>query len=84
MPGNLDCNPPQKISALNNWIKEYAGSIGATYLDFYTPMADARGGMKTGFSSDGVHPNLAGYAIMDPLAEKAIAEALSNAEALRK
>ncbi|HME06960.1 MAG TPA: SGNH/GDSL hydrolase family protein, partial [Bryobacteraceae bacterium] len=68
--------PAPKISALNNWIKEYAGSTGATYLDFYTPMADERGGMKAELSGDGVHPNSAGYAIMDPLAVKAIAEAL--------
>jgi len=70
--------PAPKISALNDWIKQYANSTGATYVDFYTPMADSRGGMKAALSGDGVHPNLAGYAIMDPLAEKAIAEALSK------
>jgi len=29
-------------------------------------------------SKDGVHPNLEGYKIMEPLAEKAIAEALKQ------
>lgn len=71
-------NPAPKISALNAWIKQYADSTGATYLDFYTPMADSRGGMKAALSGDGVHPNLAGYAIMEPLAAKVIAEALSK------
>jgi lysophospholipase L1-like esterase len=28
--------------------------------------------MKPGISIDGVHPNAAGYAIMEPLAEKAL------------
>jgi lysophospholipase L1-like esterase len=32
--------------------------------------------MKEGLSADGVHPNAAGYDIMAPLVERAIAEAL--------
>jgi len=48
------------------------------YLDYHTPMADARGGMKEGISTDGVHPNEAGYRIMAPLVERAIAEALKR------
>ena len=39
-------------------------------------MADERQGMRSDLASDGVHPNEAGYRIMAPLAEKAIAEAL--------
>jgi lysophospholipase L1-like esterase len=34
--------------------------------------------MRPGLSFDGVHPNAAGYAIMAPLAEAAIAEALAK------
>jgi lysophospholipase L1-like esterase len=30
------------------------------------------------YSGDGVHPNLAGYKIMEPLVEKAIAEAMKK------
>jgi lysophospholipase L1-like esterase len=41
-------------------------------LDYWTAMADKDGGMKPGISLDGVHPNAAGYAIMEPLAEAAI------------
>jgi lysophospholipase L1-like esterase len=37
-------------------------------------MAGPDGGMKAGISIDGVHPNAAGYAIMEPLAEKALAQ----------
>jgi lysophospholipase L1-like esterase len=39
-------------------------------------MADARQGMKADLATDGVHPNEAGYRVMAPLAEKAIADAL--------
>jgi lysophospholipase L1-like esterase len=35
-------------------------------------MVGPDGGMKPGISFDGVHPNAEGYAIMAPLAEKAI------------
>ena len=77
-PWKRGMEPAPKIVALNKWLKDYAAETGAIYLDFYTPMADARGGLKTDLSPDGVHPNAAGYAIMDPLAKKAIAEALAT------
>jgi lysophospholipase L1-like esterase len=40
-------------------------------------MSDERHGMKTELTSDGVHPNLAGYNIMEPLVESAIMKALN-------
>jgi len=70
--------PAPKIAALNEWMRQYASKTRATYLDFYTAMADEKGGMKAGLSADGVHPNMAGYGIMDPLALRAIAEALGK------
>jgi len=62
-----------KVQALNGWIKEYCAQEKLTYLDYWTAMAGPDGGMKPGISKDGVHPNAAGYAIMQPLAEAAIA-----------
>jgi len=41
-------------------------------------MVDDRQGLKAELTNDGVHPNEAGYAVMTPLAEKAIAQALSR------
>lgn len=67
-------NPAEKIRALNDWLKSYAASQNLTYLDYYSAMAGPNGGMKPGISIDGVHPNAAGYAIMEPLAEKALAQ----------
>jgi lysophospholipase L1-like esterase len=67
-------DPADKIRALNDWLKSYAAQQSLTYLDYYTPMAAPDGGMKPGISIDGVHPNAAGYAIMEPLAEKALAQ----------
>jgi lysophospholipase L1-like esterase len=75
-PWRPGLEPAQKIVALNAWMKQYAASAGAVYLDYHTPMADARQGMRAEYSADGVHPNRAGYEVMAPLAEAAIAEAL--------
>jgi uncharacterized protein (TIGR02246 family) len=68
--------PAPKIIALNKWMKDYAARTGQVYLDYHTPMADARQGMRADLSNDGVHPTEAGYRVMAPLAEKAITEAL--------
>jgi lysophospholipase L1-like esterase len=46
------------------------------FLDYHSVMADERQGMRREFAEDGVHPNEAGYRVMAPLAERAIAEAL--------
>jgi lysophospholipase L1-like esterase len=71
-PWKPGMEPAPKIAALNRWLASYAAEQGLTYVDYYTPMATAAGGMKPGLSLDGVHPNAAGYAIMEPLAEAAI------------
>ena len=70
--------PAQKIVALNRWIKDYCAAHDVVYLDYYSAMADKRGGLPENLSRDGVHPNEAGYQIMARLAEQAIAEALRS------
>jgi lysophospholipase L1-like esterase len=68
--------PMSRINALNAWLKKYAAANGHTYLDYFTPMADANGLLRPELSEDDLHPNAAGYAIMAPLAEAAIQTAL--------
>jgi lysophospholipase L1-like esterase len=68
--------PAPKIVAVNAWMKDYAARHGMVYLDYHTPMADRRGGLRPELGGDGVHPNEAGYRLMAPLAERAIVEAL--------
>ena len=77
-PWKRGLDPAPKIVALNTWIRDYAAKHDATYLDYYSALADDRGGMRPGTSRDGVHPTAAGYAIMAPLADRAIAEALQK------
>ena len=70
--------PPAQIKALNEWLKKYAADNGATYLDYYSTLADDRGFLQDELSDDGLHPNAKGYAVMAPLAERAIAAALKK------
>jgi lysophospholipase L1-like esterase len=71
--------PPEKIIALNRWIKDYvAAHSDCVYLDYFAAMVDDKGYMKKDLADDGLHPNAAGYKIMVPLAEKAITRALAN------
>jgi lysophospholipase L1-like esterase len=75
-PWRPGLQPAAKIIALNAWMKSYAARAGAVYLDFHSAMSDERQGLRSDLTRDGVHPNEAGYRIMAPLAEKAIAAAL--------
>ena len=77
-PWKPGLTPAPKIIALNAWMKRYASEVGATYLDYHSALADARGGLPPALSRDGVHPNEAGYRIMAPLAESAIRAALGQ------
>ncbi|WP_158944442.1 SGNH/GDSL hydrolase family protein [Granulicella sp. S190] len=70
--------PSPKIRALNDWLKRYCVNHSVTYLDYYSAMVGADGGMKLGISFDGVHPNAQGYAIMTPLAQAAIDKTLGE------
>jgi lysophospholipase L1-like esterase len=72
---NNNLRPQGKIIGLNGWIKQYAAETGSVYLDYYSALAEGRN-FKKELTADGVLPNDAGYAVMAPLAEKAIQEAL--------
>ena len=70
--------PPEKIIALNAWMKDYAARNGFVYLDYYSAMLDDKEMFRKELTYDGLHPNDAGYEVMAPLAEKAIAAALAK------
>jgi len=73
-PWKPGLSPAEKISKLNEMIKQYAGTNGIIYLDYYSEMVDDRKGLKSEFTYDGVHPNEAGYKIMSVLVEEAISK----------
>jgi len=73
--------PVAKIAAVNRWIEDYARQHKLVYIDYHTPMADAHAGMNRAYSDDGVHPNAAGYKVMNPLARQAIVRAIGKHDA---
>ena len=77
-PGRAGPEPATQIVALNKRVAGYCASSRVPFLDYHSALAGPNGQMKEGVSDDGVHPNEKGYAILKPLAEKAIADALKQ------
>ncbi|MCR8559501.1 SGNH/GDSL hydrolase family protein [Mucilaginibacter sp. BJC16-A38] len=75
-PWRPSITPTEKVIQLNAMLKEYAAKNSITYLDYYSAMVDSEKGLPANLAKDGVHPTLAGYKIMEPLAQKAIAAAM--------
>ncbi|MGN6638695.1 MAG: SGNH/GDSL hydrolase family protein [Mucilaginibacter sp.] len=75
-PWHREIDPVQPVIKLNAMLKNYAVKNKLTYVDYYSAVVDAQHGFKKELTIDGVHPNLAGYKIMEPLAESAINKVL--------
>jgi len=69
-------DPPSAIDSINSKIKEYVENKGLLYLDYYSSMVDDRKGLKSDYTSDGVHPNEAGYKVMSAIADEIISQVL--------
>jgi len=64
----------QKVESLNARIKEYCGRHGITYVDYHAALLGPDGHkINTDYADDTVHPNAAGYEIMEDLLLKALA-----------
>lgn len=72
----FDSRPMSRILALNAWLKQYCAAHNLIYLDYFDAVVDGHGMLKRDLSDDGLHPNKAGFAVMAPLAQKAIDKAL--------
>jgi lysophospholipase L1-like esterase len=77
-PWHPGLQPADKVIQLNTMLKDYATKNNIVYCDYFSAMKDERNGLPKTLSADGVHPNLAGYKIMEPLVEKAIAESMKK------
>jgi lysophospholipase L1-like esterase len=73
---------PEKILALNAWLKSYCAAAAhtCTYLDYFSAVVDDKGLLKKDLADDGLHPNAAGYKIMGAMAEAAIEKALASSK----
>lgn len=77
-PWRPEVEPVDKVIALNKWIKAYAEENKFIYVDYFSAMKDERNGLPKSLAEDGIHPNKAGYAIMEPLVKQAIEKALKQ------
>ena len=53
------------IESLNKMIEEYARENRIPYVDYHSALRDSEGGMKAGYSDDGVHPTAEAYKVME-------------------
>ena len=70
-------HPPGRIAGANIALRKLAEQTGSFYLNYYALLVEPRTRqMKKELTDDGLLPNAAGYALMAPLAEQSIQQAL--------
>ncbi len=80
-PWRPEIKPAEEVVKLNTLIQAYADSNELIYVDYYTALVDRSGGLKVPeftAADDLVHPNKAGYAVMEGLVEEAIQVSLEK------
>ena len=61
-----DISHPEKIIIeLNKLIKALADEKGYAYADYHSALKDGSDGILSPYSNDAIHPNLAGYTVME-------------------
>ena len=70
-----EIEPAATIVALNDRLRRLADETGAIYADYYRMLDDGSGGLSPVHAEDGVHPTAAGYQLMQPVTERALATA---------
>ena len=72
----LPCAPhARRIAELNAWLKSLAVELQLVWADYHPVLATEDGAIRPGLARDGLHPVGAGYALMRPVADAALAEA---------
>ncbi|MDP3492532.1 MAG: GDSL-type esterase/lipase family protein [Hyphomonadaceae bacterium] len=70
--------PGPQVAQYADWVRRYAAEQDLVLADYYPALATPDGAMKPELGPDGVHPNKAGYALIKPITQAAIAEALKR------
>jgi lysophospholipase L1-like esterase len=73
-----EIEPTARIRDLNPKIRAWARGQKVPYADYWTAMALPDGRTNPAYAEDSVHPNASGYAVMEPIVQAAIAEALKG------
>ena len=75
-PWRPGMEPAQKVVDLNKALKAYSEKNKHVYVDYFSAMVNSENGLKDELGTDGVHPNEAGYLVMEPILEAALKKAL--------
>lgn len=79
-PWRTGLTPAPKVIALNTLLEDYANVNKIVYVDYHSAMKDEHNGLRVPeftTANDLVHPNVAGYKVMENLVQPAIERALA-------
>lgn len=65
-------NTATHVVNLNTMLKDYADENGITYVDYYSALTTPDGALNPQYTDDRLHPNRAGYDVMEPIVLAAI------------
>lgn len=61
------------IATINKWLREYCEKTeGVEYVDYFSAMADENAALKREYQIDAIHPNKAGYLVMEKIIQEAL------------
>jgi len=69
---NPDIDPAEKIIQLNKLLHNYAEQEHIPIVNYYDAMVMPDKTINPDYADDGLHPNLKGYKVMEPLVKKEI------------
>jgi len=69
---NPDIDPVEKIIQLNNLLHKYAEQEHIPIVNYYEAMVMPDKTINPDYAIDGLHPNLKGYKVMEPLVKREI------------
>ena len=75
-PWRKGLGPADKVIKLNAILKSYAKKHEITYIDYFSAMVNDVNGLKDELGYDGIHPNAAGYSIMESIFDQEISNVL--------
>lgn len=66
-PWNAEKEPAEIVIKLNEKLKANAKKYNIVYVDYFSAMVNKQNGLKEELGNDGIHPNAAGYLIMESI-----------------
>jgi lysophospholipase L1-like esterase len=75
---------PAKVKALNALLREWAEDNGCVYVDYFSMLADERGGLSAELAADGIHPTPEGYHRMEQIVKPELDKLLKKDKPLKK